>query len=447
MQFLMNYLSELVGKGLDNWVIIELITYNIAWMVVLAVPMGVLFATMMTFGGMSQAHEVTIIKASGGSLLFMMFPVILLGLILSYGLYLFNDQVLPKANHRAKILMSDIQRKKPTFILESGQFSTQLEGYTILARRIDSASGRMYGVTIYDMTNFYRRNVISSDSGNLSFTADYKTLIIDLFKGEVHQFGTSQTDNYRIVNFDYYRIRIPAVGFAFEQSSAEYVSKGDRELSIAEMQEIVDSAKSNYNKLLSDADSLIKNNLKENIYGIKSNNKITKNSLDNINFKTTDGRNYDPFPDENDTSKTTIINRIISKTNIEQSIIEGLQNQASFFSNKIKQYKVEIYKKYAIPFACFIFVLVGCPLGIITKGGNFGISAGISLLFYIIYWVCLIGGEKLADRGMIEPWLAMWLGNIIIGILGILLTLRVNYESIFFFNSNLYNNIKKFFRK
>jgi lipopolysaccharide export system permease protein len=94
-----------------------------------------------------------------------------------------------------------------------------------------------------------------------------------------------------------------------------------------------------------------------------------------------------------------------------------------------RQYEVEIQKKYAIPFACFVFILVGCPLGIMTKGGNFGISAAISIGFYIFYWACLIGGEKLADRGILDPVLSMWMGNIAVFIMGIILVVKVNNES------------------
>ena len=97
--------------------------------------------------------------------------------------------------------------------------------------------------------------------------------------------------------------------------------------------------------------------------------------------------------------------------------IINTQNSIKLVQQQINSYEVEIYKKYAIPFACVIFVLVGCPLGIITKRGNFGVSAAITLGFYIVYWACLIGGEKLADRGYASPVLSMWLGNIIVGII------------------------------
>jgi lipopolysaccharide export system permease protein len=91
---------------------------------------------------------------------------------------------------------------------------------------------------------------------------------------------------------------------------------------------------------------------------------------------------------------------------------------------------VEIYKKYSIPFACIVFVLIGAPLGIMARRGTFGVAASLSLGFFLLYWACLIGGEKFADRGYTDPWLGMWIANIIIGLMGIYLTFRTARESL-----------------
>jgi lipopolysaccharide export system permease protein len=115
----------------------------------------------------------------------------------------------------------------------------------------------------------------------------------------------------------------------------------------------------------------------------------------------------------------------ISSNQFPQNIQNDHRNM-QLTQQQISAYEVEIYKKYAIPFACLVFVFVGCPLGIKTKGGNFGISAAITLAFYILYWACLIGGEKLADRGMVSPMFSMWLGNIVLGIAGIIMTIKEN---------------------
>jgi lipopolysaccharide export system permease protein len=85
---------------------------------------------------------------------------------------------------------------------------------------------------------------------------------------------------------------------------------------------------------------------------------------------------------------------------------------------------VEIYKKYSIPFACIVFALIGAPLGYKVRRGGFGIAAGLSLFFFLVYWASLIGGEKLADRGFLSPFLGMWLVNIILGIFGLYLMLK-----------------------
>lgn len=556
MQFLMISLGDLVGKGLSEWLIIKLIVFNMAWMVILAVPMGVLFSTLMSFGSMSMAHETTIVKASGGSFIRMLAPVLFSGFMLYLGLFYFNDVILPESNHQVKIMMNDIQRKKPTFALESGLFSTQLDGYTILARNVDSASGGLSGVTIYDMTKFQNRNIISSDSGWISFTPDYKKLVLDLKDGEIHQFLVNTVDNYKIIRFSDYRIAMNAYGFAFEQSRSDMVSKGDREMNITDMQAIVDTAESNKRNILKRVDSLVANSINDLIFGkpklkidttiiteantdkvlVKTKNKakpkvsaktnteiviqdeeaLAKNKIKKLDTGmtlaeqvrakfnkavttgNTDLKSEKELTDKSkqqiqiamqkekiqlkedsikkalleqsqakvvipkkkketkpkieldkgsikrdtiitvnsisnmDTSYNEVLSRVLQQANLSKSTIQADINNVKFFENRSKQYRVEIYKKYSLPFACLIFVLVGAPLGIITKGGNFGISAAISLVFYVFYWACLIGGEKLGDRGLIAPWLAMWMANIVVGIIGILLIIRVNNESLKF---------------
>jgi lipopolysaccharide export system permease protein len=413
-QFLLKNLDKLVGKGLSEWVIIQLIVLNLSWMLVLAVPMGVLFSTLMTFGNMSAAYEVTIIKSSGGSLFKMMKPVLISGFILSIILFWFNDEILPEANHRAKVLMMDIQRKKPTFYIESGLFSNQIDGYTIFARNVDSISGTMKGVTIYDNRVSNNLNIISADTGTARFSPDMSKLILDLYNGEIHKLTPFDLNDYRKVNFKAYSVKLNAEGFNLTRTDEELISRGDREMHIRDMRKIVDEA-------------------------LEKKNEFTKKINEQIN------KQYAYLAGLNIPDKQTKTNDVIHNNNA-QKILENVRKKITFFrssistdlmrkddyDSKARQYEVEIQKKYAIPFACFVFVLVGCPLGVMTRGGNFGISAAISIGFYIFYWACLIGGEKLADRGFLDPVLSMWLGDILIFIMGMILVLKVNNESFAF---------------
>jgi len=425
-QFLLKYLDQLVGKGIDNWIIFQLIVLNIPWMLVLAVPMGILFAVLMSFGAMASNYEVTIIKASGGSLIRMMMPVLIFSLFLTGFLFWFNDDVLPDANHKAKGLYADITKTKPTFSLEAGQFTSQIEGYTIIARQLDSARTIMKGVTIYDNSRSDQYNIASADSGQIFFNSDNSKMIVKLYYGEIHQFLVKNLKNYKKIEYSDYQIQIPTSGFAFERTSEVMVARGDREMKISDMQAIVKESRFK----ASEAKNRIYKRLNEHLLfltnGIIDNYTPPSNQISIAVENAQQNVNTNPV----DSSKVAVLKAMERRISFLKSSISSDIFQVQDFDLRAKQYKVEIHKKYAIPFACLLFVLVGCPLGIITKQGNFGISAAISLGFYIFYWACLIGGEKLADRGIMEPFISMWLGNLIILAVGIFLTLKVNNESL-----------------
>lgn len=408
LQFLMKYIDQLVGKGLGIMVIAELIVLNLAWMLVLAVPMGVLVSTLMGFGNLSSSNEITIIKSSGGSLLRMMRPVFIAAVAVFAGLFWFNNYVLPDANHRSKILFGDIQRKKPTFAIEQGQFSSQIEGYSILSRQADSASGTLRGVTIYDYTKVNRINVVSADSGVVVFSSDFSRLVFTLYNGEIHQVNQQNYGDYRKIRFTRHQIAMNASGFSFSQSDENVFSRGDREMRISDMQQIVKES----HKLVARSDSSLQAKLQ-----------------DHFSYLISGTTTHDIATPQAPASEEELTQRLGNRLAFLRATTESDIFQREDQKSTINKYLVEIHKKYAIPAACLVFILVGCPLGIITRRGNFGISAAISLGFYILYWVCLIGGEKLADRGLIAPWLGMWLANIIIGSIGLVLTVRVSNES------------------
>ncbi|MCX6136959.1 MAG: LptF/LptG family permease [Ignavibacteriales bacterium] len=161
LQFVMKFMDQLAGKGLSGAVIIELVILNLAWMVVLAVPMAVLVATLMAFGNLSSSSEITAMKAGGISLYRMMAPVVLISMLVTYSMIEFNNKVLPEANHRLKTLLMDIRRKKPTLTLIPGQFSQDMPGYSILVRKTFEESNNLEGVTIYDYSDPSKSVVIT----------------------------------------------------------------------------------------------------------------------------------------------------------------------------------------------------------------------------------------------------------------------------------------------
>jgi lipopolysaccharide export system permease protein len=408
LHFVMKYIDQLVGKGLSGWVILELIVLNLAWMVVLAVPMSVLVATLMAFGDLSQNNEVTAMRAGGMSILVMARPVLIAAGTIAVLLVLFNNHVLPEANHRAKILSIDIRQKRPTLNIVAGYFSQDIPGYSILARKTFEASNNLEGITLYDHTRPTTNAVITAKRGRISFSPDFQKLILDLEEGEIHELQLQDMQSYRTIAFTNHRIAINVEGFEFERSSEGAFSRGDRELSAQTMLHIVDSLK----QVKAEKETRLLKGIEEDFERRLSGKPDTLSPL---------------FPRFNPGRARALP---LERARSISAMVQNEVSQVEFIGKQIDQYWVEIHKKYSIPAACIVFVMVGIPLGVIVRRGGFGMAATMSLGFFILYWACLIGGEKLADRGILSPLWGMWSANVIIGAIGLYLLLRKKSHAI-----------------
>ncbi|GMU86253.1 MAG: permease [Ignavibacteriales bacterium] len=404
LQFLMKAADKLVGKGLDFIVIFELIAYNLAWMVVLVIPMAVLVATLMAFGSMSQNNEITVMKSAGVSLYRMMLGPFVASIVVAGLLISFNNDVLPDANHQAKILMFEISQKKPTLSIEPGIFSQEVNNTAILVRDINRQTGMMNQITLYDYSDPAKINIVTAESGKLYFTADMTKLIMDLNNGEIHETDQKENGLYRKLLFTRHKITMNADQFSI-QSSGIGSHRGDRELSAEDMWVRVDSLMSIRNSYFS-------------LFMADVNRYFIGDSLEKRKpFKTDDAAPPD-------------FRNMITKLQAQKNLIISSSMRVDMMQGEADKYLVEIHKKYSIPVACIIFILLGSPLGIMTRKGGFGMAASISLFFFLIYWAFLIGGEKLADRGMVTPLWGMWSANLLMGVLGIVLTNKTAKETI-----------------
>ncbi|MBN1448601.1 MAG: LptF/LptG family permease, partial [Bacteroidetes bacterium] len=474
LQFLMKRAGDLVGKGLSPWIILELISLNLAWMLVLSVPMSVLVATLMAFGKLSADNEVTIMRASGMSLYRMTTPVFLAAIGVTVALIWFNNFVLPEANVRLQTLMTDIVRIKPTLSLQAGVFTAEqdLPNYRILVRRTFEKSNDLEGVTIYDLSDPDNSIVVTAKRGTVNFSPDYADVIMDLRDGEIHQLDSRTYTRYRKLRFMRHRVAMPASGFGFQRSDASTTRRDDRTMSAQMMQAIVDSIDTLRTGKIGRFEERMVSHLRAYVQGTPkyyaaAPSRSTVEELQR-SFQRAPGEEAmegirtpraapgsqrrppgvggaagrsDPVdPGEIGTAvdSTQPRKRVDSLGAAYRALtdIRQLQAQAlaeisgiEFDQKQMDRYLVEIYKKYSIPVACLVFVLIGAPLGMMARRGGFGMGAGLSLGFFLFYWACLIGGEKLADRGALSPFWGMWAANIILGIIGVLLTIRTARES------------------
>ena len=412
LQYMVKMADRLVGKGLSAWVIIQLVTYSLAWMVVLVVPMAVLIATLMAFGSMSQNNEVAILKATGVSLYRMMIPPFIASIFIALFLVHFNNNIYPDANHALRILLEDISRKKPTLSLVPGVFSQEVPNYSILVREIDQTTNQLKQVTIYDYSHLPKVNIVTSATGKIYFSPNQKKLMMDLYKGEIHESDNTEKKSYRKLRFERHKIAMPAEQFTFEQTGPGG-QRGDRELGAYELKVIADSLGK---KQLHFFDDYYKR-IRALIHSERS-----------------------PLEGMNNSSEQFIYLKAQQKIRTDESSLNDILLRLDYNDKDYDKYWVEIHKKYSLPFACIIFVLIGAPLGTMMRKGGFGMAAGMSLIFFLFYWAFLIGGEKLADRGLLSPLLGVWSANIFLAFLGILLMIKSAREKVTI-NFDLFNKL------
>ncbi len=428
MQFLILHIDKLIGKDIPLLVIIELIATNLAYMVVLAAPMAVLVATLMAFGKFSELNELTAIRASGIHPLKVILPVISASLLMCATLIWFSNEVLPEANHKSRSLFIDIRLKKPGFDLQPNEFYDGIDGYIFLVENIDSETDTLRDITLFqDPTRDTDEAFIKSDKGFLK-SENSEMLTLYLFDGYMKKYPT--TNNRRkttieVSEFNEHRITFDLADLAFEKSDPSRRNRSDRTMNIQAMQVVVDSLRQDINTQIYNASIL-----NQTIPDLRIPDSPTKSDRINDTFKDTIAT----------TSFIAVDNQksIIKQKRIFYSAITDLNNYKAALSNikanvlfrqkSVNRYLVEIHKKFSIPFACIVFVLLGAPIGIMTKRGNFGIAAIISAVILTIYWISLIQGEKLADRLFVSPFIGMWAFNIVFTTVGIVLLIRLATE-------------------
>jgi lipopolysaccharide export system permease protein len=413
--------GNFVGKGLPWGVIIEVFALSIPFIVAMTLPMAVLVAVLYTFSHLAADNEVTAMKASGISVGRILVPV--LGGATAIGLIalLWNDQILPRSNHELRTLLVDIQRKKPTFQLKEQVINEVVAGQFFLrAARIDPATNALSDVTIYDLEDPDRRRIIMADSGRMAYGAGGggTDLYLTLRDGEIHEIKRTDPQHFNRTFYGVNRIKVAGVSNNFEPTkNDEY--RGDREMTICAMQDVVARARQDLVRVRSEALTSLSAELRRTA---KLAQLPVTTTIDTTppppsrycRFLGTIQRVFAPRaaaaaePAQAGQSPRTVTNLAYSPQ--APSAYSQRQRAAR---QRAAIYEVEIQKKLAISAACVIFALLGLPLAIRYPRGGVGLVIGTSLAVFSVYYVGLIGGEELGDRLIVPPFFAMWTPNLI----------------------------------
>jgi len=403
LDFVPNVIDMAIGKDLDLLTILWVFVLNLAWMLALSVPMATLVATLMAFGRMTSDFEMLAIKSSGIHLISVIRPVLIASVFLAAGLVWFNNEILPDANHEARVLMSDIRVMRPTLSIKSNVLLSDIPGYVILIKQIDHKTSRIEDVTIFDQRDKKSPRTILAERGELEYLENGSVLSFVLEDGEIHEPVENRSESWRWVTFEKQTFNIRDISRDFQRTSSSH--RGDRELSAEDMLRETRKWQDN----------------------IERANRSTYRKIENENRRLISGLTSDE-PDYGDRFyRKAVIKAYQRATGLTRFLSQSVKNRQRT-QKLIDTYFLEVHKKYSLPAACIVFVLIGAPLGILARRGGMAISIGISIGLFIIYWAFLIGGEELSDRGFISPVVAMWAANVLIGATGLVLLFKVMTE-------------------
>ena len=452
LQYIAKRFGELVGKGLPWQAIVEFLALSIPLTIALTMPMAVLVATLYAFSRLAAENEFTALKANGVGAWSIMKPVLAGGFLVTVAMILFNDQVLSAANHRLRVLQTDIAQKKPTFGLREQVINEVSPGKLYLrAGHLDrQRSNKMRDVIIYDMSDPTRRRTIYADSGDMAMTNKERDLELTLYDGSMQDVPVAAPSQLQRLYFDVDRVRIAGVGNEFRKSENDQY-KSDREMSVCEMRTAASKARTTYNAARKQYMVVLET-------ARQRKQKLSKEAFETGQAAPGDAafvRAYCKLigsvlpkalgaqaPSAGSPSMSASESAAIARSRIDkigeaneisassiQPMVDATRSRMIEQATLVNSYYVEIHKKFALAVACFVFVILGAPIALRFPRGGVGLTIGVSLSVFALYYVCLIGGEALAKRGMMPAFVSMWLANILFGIAGLYLMSRMGTES------------------
>ncbi len=532
LQYIARRFGDLVGKGLAWQVITEFFLLSFPFVIAMTLPMAVLVSVLYAFSRLASENEITAMRAGGISSRALVRPALYASVLAALFMLWFNDRVLPQANHRLATLEVDILRTKPTFALKEQTLNTIKEG--VLYLRAGSVardeSGRMRDITIFDLGDDRERRTIYADSGTLAFAPNKQDLVMHLFHGMILSVPTAQPAELQRIYYTENRLKVQGVANSFQETSADTTSKGEREMSICEMQHELDAAvaslqRARFDSIRAEYRAKVDRGLKVsrpppdpkpqpaggigalycsmliNVFHVPEADaaEVPRQAQDTSKKKAQQPVKAPAVPPQKPGSIFVMVDGQFKKVPIDKippgAYIPGSHQQpgaaqpapggrpvpnaaapapapiaqtptptpapppiarpgqpsatvapsagisamseitdAKFriddAAHRRNRYGVEIQKKFSLAAACIVFVLVGAPIALRFPRGGVGVVIGVSFFVFAVYYVGLIGGESLANKGIITPFWAMWADNIIFLMVGIVLMARMGREGV-----------------
>jgi len=426
MLFLFKYVDDLIGKGFEWYVILELMYYASAANVSMALPLSILLSSIMTFGTLGENYELVAIKSAGVSLQKAMMPLMVLIIFLAIGSFIFSDYMLPKANLKFGSLLWDIRNKKLSFLIKEGVFNNSIPGYSI---RVDKKydDGRLDNVMIYDHTsNNGIAKIILAKNGKMARNNDY--LVLKLTDGVRYEESSGKNAAYN-PRQELIRMRFKETDQKFDIGSFK-MNRTDEQGFRGNTQML------NLKGLTKKRDSLSKE--------LDSVNKFSGISIGSYYKQSNYTKGYTKEKVPAKVIKGTVLTEVTKPQRLAviQNALESANSIMQATSSKIPDHedrqkniiKVqnEYYKKFTLAASCLLLFFIGAPLGAIIRKGGLGLPVVMAIVFFLMYHIIATVSEKSATQGSLTSFFGMWMAIIVLSPLGAFLTYKATVDSALF---------------
>jgi lipopolysaccharide export system permease protein len=434
LQFLWKYIDDLVGKGLEWYIIAKLMFYASSTFVPLALPLAILLSSLMTFGNLGEQYELVAMKAAGISLRKAMKPLVYLSVFLSIAAFLFSNYVLPVANLKFGSLLYDVRQQKLAFNLTEGIYYQGIENYVIRAGRKDKDNKTIYDITIYDHTNRMGNTIVTTaEKGYMEMSPDKKMIIFTLFDGTRYADITNianyrKTRPFESTKFDKQILTFDLTEFQLNRTNEDLFKSHYTMLNIQQLNEAIDSLSTKRNEALQRyKTNFVKRypiiQVRDSLHDKPSAPAkiITQRQADTMQLAVLKDYSYE---DQNTILDAALKGARAAKDNL----IHYREDIKSREANMIK-HEVVWHQKFKLSIACLIFFFIGAPLGAIIRKGGLGLPVVVSVLFFVMYHIISITGEKAVKTGEWNVDIGIWLSTLVILPLGLFLTFKATTDA------------------
>lgn len=440
MQFLWKYIDDLVGKGLDTFVILELLYYSNYSLIPLTLPLSVLLAAIMSMGNLSEHFELTALKSSGVSFLRILRPLLVVSILMSGIAFIFSNNLLPWATLKQKTLLREIMRKKLEVNLVEGVFYTGFDQFSIRVNKKHSNGEDVEDVTIYKFGIKGNTTVVKAKKGKIKFTKNHQYLVIDLFDGYTYeeqfkQHGVPKEPfKHSKTFFKEQLFRFNMKAFELKEGDEGVYSSSPKVMSLSQLKVFQTELNDQVEEAYAGIDDRVKHTV--DVYNA---------AVDSVEHEEVELKAWNEIIQK---SKMTMVMNL-AKSNVNSTInrITAGYNRYDRKSKHYRQILIEKHKKFTLSYAVLVLFLVGAPLGSIIKKGGMGLPIVISVIFFLIYYMLSVYGEKSVLKNQVHEYFGMWLTNVAFTPFGIIFMYQSATDSPIFDRDFYRKKYKKWFKK